>query len=270
MAQSLLPRVGWPWTMRVIGFVLLLLCIASLVLCKSRLPPRHTSQSWRQMLPSWHIFRDGTGAMALTSAGVFFVEWAYFVPITYIPSYYLTRQGLSGTNAIGGDAAFAYQLLAILNSASCIGRYVPGYVADKIGRYNTMIIGSLLALVSVLGLWLPDALTDEPPSLGLLITFVVIYGFASGANITLTPICIGQLCSTQDYGRYYASAFTVCSFGCLTSIPIAGNILTATPGSGRERYWGLILFAGLSYIAAFSCFFWVRVRVKGFDWRVVW
>ncbi|OAA53109.1 Major facilitator superfamily domain, general substrate transporter [Cordyceps fumosorosea ARSEF 2679] len=109
--QSLLPRVGSPWTVRVIGVVLLLLCIASLVLCKSRLPPRHTSQLWRQMLPSWHIFRDGTGAMAFTSAGVFFVEWAYFVLITYIPSYYLTRQGLSGTDAIGGDAAFAYQLL---------------------------------------------------------------------------------------------------------------------------------------------------------------
>jgi MFS family permease len=216
------------------------------------------------------IFRDGTGAMAVTSAGVFFIEWAYFVPVTYVPGYYLVRQGLTGEDAVGGDAAFAYQLLAILNGASCVGRYLPGYIADKIGRYNTMIIGSGLALISVMGLWLPDALASEPPSLTLLVFFVVVYGFASGANITLTPICVGQLCSTQDYGRYYASVFTICSFGCLTSIPIAGNLAIATDNPGRAGYWGLILFAGISYVAAFLCFLWVRIRVVGTNWRTVW
>lgn len=172
--------------------------------------------------------------------------------------------------AVSGDAAFAYQLLAILNGVSCIGRYLPGYVADKIGRYNTMVLGSFLAMVSVLGLWLPDALLDNPPSIALLIVFVVAFGFASGANITLTPICIGQLCSTQQYGRYYASAFTCCAFGCLTSIPIAGNILTATSEAGRKGYWGVILFAGVSYIGAFCCFLWVRIRIKGTSLRTIW
>ncbi|PHH90506.1 hypothetical protein CDD83_3470 [Cordyceps sp. RAO-2017] len=269
--QALLPRIGWAWTMRIIGFVLLFLCIVSVALCRSRLPPiKGSATSWRDMLPSVRIFRDGTGAMALTTIGVLFVELAYFVPVTYVPSYYLVRQGLTGESAVSEAAAFAYQLLAILNGASCFGRYLAGYVADEIGRFNTMIIGSLLAMISVLALWFADALADERPSLALLIAFVVVFGFASGANITLTPICIGQLCTTQEYGRYYAAAFTVCSFGCLLSIPIAGNLLTATGIGGRRGYWAVILFAGISYVVAFSCFLWVRVRIKGWNWATIW
>ncbi|TLD11710.1 hypothetical protein PspLS_11796 [Pyricularia sp. CBS 133598] len=272
--QALIPKVGWPWTMRVIGFVLLVLCLLSIMLCRGRLPTKKLGtpeNPYKDLLPSLSIFKDGTGAMFVTTLGVFFVEWAYFVPITFVPSYYLIRQGLHGAeNAVNGEAQFAYQLLAILNASSCFGRYLPGYLADKIGRFNTMIIGSLLALISVAALWLPDCLSDQPPSLALLIAFVVIFGFASGANITLTPICIGQLCRTEDYGRYYATAFTVCSFGCLTSIPIAANLSTVTGESGRRSFWALILFTCVSYVAAFACFMWVRVTRKGMDWRTIW
>ena len=271
MMQSLLPHVGWAWSTRIIGFVLLALCVVSVALCKSRLPPKKgLATSWHDMLPETRVFWDGTGAMAATTAGVFFVEWAYFVPITYVPSYYLARQGLSDSEAVSGSGAFAYQLLAILNAASCFGRFLPGYIADKVGRYNTIIVSTLLCLVTVMGLWLPDALADTPPSAALMIVYVVLFGFASGSNISLTPICIGQLCDTQEYGRYYASAYTIVSFGCLTSIPIAGSLSKVTGEGGRRGYWGLILFTGLSYVAAFVCFFWVRVRMRGWNWRTRW
>lgn len=271
MMQALLPQVGWAWSTRIIGFVLLFLCIVSVAFCRSRLPPKKgAATSWRDMLPETRIFLDGTGAMAVTTAGLFFVEWAYFVPVTYVPSYYLARQGLLDTEAVSGSAAFAYQLLAILNAASCFGRYLPGYIGDKVGRYNTMIVSTLLCLVAVMGLWLPDALADSPPSVALIIVFVVLFGFASGANISLTPVCIGQLCDTQEYGRYYASAYTIVSFACLTGIPIAGNLIEKTGVGGRRGYWGVILFTGSSYVAAFVCFVWVRVRIKGWNWRTRW
>jgi MFS family permease len=272
MIQALLPRLGWGWSTRIVGFVLLFLCVLSVALCRARLPPKQgSSMSWRDMLPSPRIFWDGMGAMAVTTAGVFLVEWAYFIPITYIPTYYLARQGLSGRDAVtGSDAAFAYQLLAILNAVSCFGRFFIGYIADRVGRYNTMIASTLLCLVSVVGLWLPDAVAHSPPNMALIVAFVVLFGFASGSNISLTPVCVGQLCGTQDYGRYYASAYTMVSFGCLTGIPIAGNLMKATDETGRGSFWGVILFTGLSYIASFACFLWVRVRIKGWDWRVIW
>lgn len=65
---------------------------------------------------------DGTEAMVLTTAGVVLMDMAYFIPITYIPSYYIDRQRLSHQDSLTGSAAFAYQLLAILNAASSVGR----------------------------------------------------------------------------------------------------------------------------------------------------
>jgi len=267
--QSLLPEVGWKWTICIVGFVLFSLCLVGIVLCRSRLPPRKgAATSWRDMMPDPKLFWDGTGAMAVTTAGIFFVEWAYFVPSSYLPSYYLARQSLPGSEAGSDKAAFAYQLLSIMNAASCFGRYFVGHVADKAGRYNTMIVSNLVCLIAVMGLWMPDALADSSPSDALLIVFVVVFGFACGSNVSLTPVCVGQLCETQEYGRYYASAFTIVSFGCLTSIPIAGSLID-TKG-GRRGYWGLILFTSLSYIASFLCYLWVRVRVKGWNWRTAW
>ncbi|KAF7344760.1 MFS general substrate transporter [Mycena venus] len=265
MIQSLLPKAGWAWTMRAVGFVLLILCIAGVTLCRSRLPPRKAKPAVRDMLPDPRILWDP--AMAVTTAGVFFIEWAYFVPISYVPKYYLARQGLADSDG-ATNVAFAYQLLAILNAVSCVGRYGTGHIADRAGRYNTMILCNIICLIAVAALWMLDALA----SANMLIVFVAVFGLASGANITLIPICIGQLCETQDYGRYYASAYTITSFGCLTGIPIAGSLLAATgePEGGRKSYWGLILFAGLSYVGAIACFLWVRVYVKGWNWRIKW
>lgn len=271
MIQSLLPQVGWGWSIRTLGFVLLVLCAISVAFCRSRVPPRRgAATTWRDTLPDPRIFMDGTGAMAATTAGVLLTDLAYFIPITYAPSYYIDRQRLSHEEAFTGSAAFAYQLLAILNAASCVGRYVAGDLADRFGRYNTMIVSLFLCTVSVLCFWLPDILIPNLDNPALLVVFVLLFGFVSGSNVSLTPICLGQLCETPEYGRYYASCFTVVAFGVLASIPIAGSLLDAVKAAGKERYWGAALFTGLSYVASCLCFVWVRIKVKGWNWRTKW
>ncbi|KAF7946736.1 hypothetical protein EAE96_009721 [Botrytis aclada] len=270
MIQSLLPQVGWEWSIRILGFVLLVLCSLNVTFCRSRVPPRKgTATTWRDTLPDPRIFMDGTGAMAITTAGVLLTDLAYFIPITYIPSYYIDRQHLSQGEALTGSAAFAYRLLAILNAASCIGQCVAGDLADRFGRYNTMIVSLFLCTISVLCFWLPDVLLLSLSNDALLVTFVLIFGFVSGSNVSLTPICLGQLCETQEYERYYASCFTVVAFGVLGSIPIAEGLLDGVEATGK-KYWGAALFTGLSCVAALLCFIWVRIKVKGWGWRTKW
>lgn len=72
-----------------------------------------------------------------------------------------------------------------------------------------MIDSLFLCTVSVLCFWLVDILVPNLDNDALLVVFVLLFGFASGSNVSLTPICLGQLCETQEYGRYYASCFTV-------------------------------------------------------------
>lgn len=44
MIQSLLPQVGWGWSIRILGFVLLMLCAISVAFCRSRVPAAKTQQ----------------------------------------------------------------------------------------------------------------------------------------------------------------------------------------------------------------------------------
>lgn len=123
---------------------------------------------------------------------------------------------------------------------------------------------SLCALAS-LGIWLPatvlTAQGNRDPALiqGLSITFAAIMGFGSGSNLSLTPVCVGQLCETNEYGRYYATCYTVVSFATLTGIPIAGALVRA---AGAE-YWALVVFAGVCYFVSLAAFGAVRVMKVG-------
>ncbi|KAM3064946.1 hypothetical protein ACMFMF_011562 [Clarireedia jacksonii] len=271
MMQSLLPQIGWAWSIRALGLILVFPCLASVALCQSRVPPRNGLQTtWRDTLPDPTIFIDGTGAMSLTTVGVFLTDMAYLVPMTYIPRYYLDRQGLPQDELLTGNAAFAFQLLAVINSASCIGRCIAGNMADRFGRYNTMVISLTLCMLSVACFFLPDVLVQDLSSIGLLVTFTILFGFVSGSNTSLAPICLGQLCEIQEYGRYYTTCFTVVAFGCLISIPVAGGLLNATGATGKARYFGVVIYTAASYLAAALCFLCVRIQVKGWNWRIKW
>ncbi|KAL9115709.1 MAG: hypothetical protein Q9227_000077 [Pyrenula ochraceoflavens] len=242
MLQALFPKVGYAWAIRVQALVQFVLLVVGNLLIRSRLPPKPLSKE--NVLPDFRIFRDPI--FALTTAGTYFMEWGLFIPVAYISSYAIHN---------GIPEAFAYQLLAILNAGSIFGRWLPGYLADRFGRFNSMIFFLFLCLVSSLAIWLP-----AHGSKALLIIFSVMFGFGSGSNISLTPVCVGQLCRTENYGRYYATAYSVVSLGTLTGIPIAGEIVGACKG----EYWGLIAFTVVSYAVSIACY--VMARGLGGGW----
>ena len=254
MLESLFAKLGWAWSIRIMALIFLLLVGAANLLVRSRLPPKKGGSVW----PDLRIFRHRN--FAVTTAGVFFMEWGLFVPLAYCSSW-AASEGV-------GSAAFAFQLLAVLNAASFFGRWLPGYVADRWGRFNTMILAMAICLIFVLGFWLPASLPglSVRGSVALAVLFAVGFGFGSGSGISLTPVCVGQLCATQEYGRYYATCYTLVSLGCLTGVPIAGTLLTRAGG----EYGPLIAFVACSYALGLACFVFVRVSTVGWGLRAVY
>lgn len=125
--------------------------------------------------------------------------------------------------------------------------------------------------LTLAGLWLPATIfTDVDLSehasnktvVGLIVSYCVLMGIASGSNISLTPVCVGMMCDTREYGRYYSTSYTVVSFGTLTGVPIAGAIISACDGA----YWGAAVFTGVCYVCALVAF--VAVRVLKVGWRL--
>ncbi|KAF5663188.1 monocarboxylate transporter [Fusarium heterosporum] len=248
--QKLLPSIGFGWTVRILGFIILGLTLPATLFMRSRLPRQNkVSSVW----PEFGIFRDLK--FTFSALGVFFMEWGLFVPLTYIVSY-------AGRNS--GDANSSYTLISILNAGSLLGRFLPGLLADKIGRFNVILLTLGLCIISAFALWLPAG-----DSNAMITTFAVIFGFASGSNLGLTPVCVGQLCDPRDYGRYISAAFMVASFGTLSSLPIAGALLEA--GHNGDTGWtALIVFDGLSYVLALACFLAARVMAVGWNVKRVY
>ena len=247
MLSSLFASVGFGWATRALGFLFLVLLIVANLLIRSRLPSQPLS--YASIVPDPKIFKDTTFLIA--TVGIFLIEWGLFLPLNYLTSYALSN---------GVEPALSYQLMAILNAGSFFGRWLPGLLADRIGRFNTMILMTLLYLVTTLVFWLAAALTlDINKTRALLIVFAVLFGFASSSNISLRPVCASQLYETKDYGRYFATMYTVVGIGTLVGIPVAGKILIRCHGS----YVGLIGFTGASYATGLGFFTWARVRVVG-------
>ena len=249
LLQKLLPTLGFAWTARILGFILLALSIPANLWIRTRLPASGRPHS---VWPDFSIFRDRRYAVA--TVGVFFMEWGIFIPITFIVSY---------ASAHGQDPNSSYTLLSLLNAGSVAGRFVPGILSDRLGRFNIIILTIALSAGTVLGLWLPAA--DSPR---LLAAFAVLFGFASGSNLGLIAVCLGQLCMPRDYGRFLGTAMTVASFGTLSSLPIGGALLGVSGGAGGagggEAGWtAAIVFSGASYALACGCYVAARVLAVG-------
>lgn len=193
--QKLFVSLGWGWALRIQGFMFLILLVVANVLIRSRLPPRPGSS----IMPDFKILRQPS--LALVTAGTYFMEWGLFTPIAYLTLYAVKSGAFSNS--------FAFQIVAIFNAGSSLGRWAPGYLADKFGRYNLMIITLSMCMVFSFAFWLPASVLAAGPGrvtsdnviVGLTIIYAVFMGFASGSNISLTPVCVGMLCDTENYGR---------------------------------------------------------------------
>ncbi|KAH8808879.1 major facilitator superfamily domain-containing protein [Xylogone sp. PMI_703] len=249
MLQKLLPKIGFAWSTRIVGFITLFLLIVANLLITSRLPKKKIA-SLSSVLPDLTVFKDKP--FALLTFGIFLTEWGLFVPMTYIISEMVSH---------GHSLTFAYKILAVFNAGSILGRFAAGIVADMMGRLNTLIISIGFCVAMCLGLWLPSGTSSA-----MIIVFAITFGVASGSNLSLSPVCVGQMCKTENYGRYFSTCWMLVSFGTLTGLPIAGQILTTDGG----QYYGLIIFSGLSYAGSMICLIIARIMVVGWKLTTVY
>jgi len=238
MLNKLFTMMSYGWAIRVLAFINLGLCI---VMCLT-LESRNTSRKvdWREALID--VKSLAIKKFAACCAGVFLCEWSVFVPITYMVTY---------ARAQGMTKAYSNALLAYLNVGSVIGRFVPGYIADKWGTYNVIIVTNVITGILCLALWIPGGQTKAG-----LTTFAVLFGIWSGSTISVTPVCVSAISDTKDYGKRYGTAYSLSSFSVLTGLPIAGALT-------GNNFIGMKIFAGIVYIAAGAAFLLARWLAVG-------
>ena len=232
MVQDLIPLIGFPWTMRVCAFVILGLLTISNLTVRSRIPPA----------PKPFAIKDFVRplkepAFAALGVGAFIIFLGLFIPFNFV-----TLSALS----LGMDLNLSNYLLSILNAVSIFGRIMPGWAADRLGRYNVQIVMSALCAVLALAIWLP-ARGDAP-----IIVFVALYGFASGAFVSLTPAIISQISDIREMGTRTGTLFAMVSIAALVGSPIGGALVSEDGLSytNAQIFTGVTIIAGTAFMAA--------------------
>jgi predicted MFS family arabinose efflux permease len=170
---------------RVLGFIFLLLLTVACILVKERLPPRKGAF----FIPS--AFTQLS--YVFTTAGLFLTVWGLYTPFYYIATYGLEH---------GMSTQLAYYTVAILNSTSFFGRVIPGFLADKFGVFNIVI--QVAISTSILEFcWIATS------SNAGIIAFAAVYGFCSGAVISLFGTCTAVVTPMPSQIGTYMVGFNV-------------------------------------------------------------
>jgi predicted MFS family arabinose efflux permease len=142
---------------------------------------------------------------------------------------------------------------------SIFGRILPGIVADRFGRFNTMIIVNTFTAVIVLALWLPAHGTVP------IIIFAALYGFSSGAFVSLAPSLVAQISDIREIGIRNGSLFAAISIAALTGSPIGGALVTADNGG----FTYLQIFCGVTMSVGCIIYLASRAVQVGFRPKVI-
>ncbi|KAG9103680.1 hypothetical protein FRC06_008931 [Ceratobasidium sp. 370] len=226
MLNKIFQRAGFAWGVRSTAFVILGCFTAANFMMRTRLPPK----SQRPATPPPDVKGIVTDtAFQLSVAGAFLVMLGLFLPFFYLQLFAINH---------GLDHTLAFYSLAILNAASIFGRTIPNFVADKYGPFNLLIPCATISGVLIFAMF-------GVKSSGALVVFGLLYGFFSGAFISLVPpVFVSLSRNMQEIGLRMGLAFFVLGFSALTGTPIAGALL-----STQFTWWKPILFSGVVVLA---------------------
>jgi MFS family permease len=190
-------------------------------------------------------------AKPLTEVGFLFmtVGFLLFTFGFYIPINYLPVQAMGA----GMSSSLASYLIPILNAGSLFGRLAAGFLSDKVGRFNIFIVVCYLSALWVLALWLADS------SNASLISFSVLFGFCSGAYVSLVFPMIMQISPLQEVGFRTGIVLLVGAIAGLVTNPIAGAMVP-------NNWMGVQLFAGVFCVAGPTLVIVTRIQYTG--WKI--
>jgi len=187
---------------------------------------------------------------ALLVFGSFFIFFGIFLPFNFV---------ILQAQAEGMSLNLSSYLLAILNAASIFGRTIPGYLGDRFGRFNVMILTTFFSAIIVLALWLPSH-SNAP-----IIVFAAFYGFASGAFVSMAPACIAQISDIREIGTRSGTMFAIVSIAALCGNPIGGALLAGEDGdfSHLQIFTGVVMMVGaVGFVASRYTLVGFKVGVK--------
>jgi MFS family permease len=244
MFRRLVSSVGFPWTVRIIAFVMFgtYLFAYPILLYKPAASP--SIRRWVDVT----AFTDLS--FLLANLGALLSAIAYYLPMIYLPLFAETAIPNFGN----GNQDLAFYLISIVNGASVVGRLAAGLVATKVGPIETCTM-ALAGCFVVLFCW------TAVNSTGGAIAWSVIWGLVSSVIVAMPGAIIPllspslQVIGTRS-GMYWASV----GLGVLIGSPVAGALIDLN--SVHVHWWKLQIFAGTFMTIAAFCYVYPLIHIR--------
>ncbi|KAL2810568.1 MFS general substrate transporter [Aspergillus granulosus] len=217
------------YTALLIGILLGIACF----LIQGRLPRK----KWNHEARWFDINLLKQRQFALYVLGTYLVMWGLWAPFDFISSM---------AKVTGFSDTLALYLISILSAASVPGRIIPPWLSDRLGHFNMITLSSFGMGASMLALWLPF---NYHYSHAGLFVFSGVYGFFSGAVISLLMPCVAKAGTIETLGQRFGTFQIIISISSLTGLPIMGAILDR---QHNTDFLGLQLFSSISVLLGFA------------------
>ncbi|KAL4889092.1 major facilitator superfamily domain-containing protein [Aspergillus ambiguus] len=235
-------NVGFGWTTRATGLVMLVTHLPGMLLYKPRLPPRTTGP-----LVEWEAFTELS--FVFITASMFLNFWGLYFAFFYLGTFARDQIGIENTQ----------NLVLVLNGVGVVSRILPTLIGDRVlGRLNTLIPFSFASSV-VVYCWIPVS------THGGLYAFAAVYGVVGGAVQALFPASITSMSpDIKKNGTRVGMILSIVSIATLTGPAIEGALIHQAGGS----YLYAQVFAATSILVGAFAAVAARVAKAGWAWNV--
>ncbi|EDU48250.1 Major Facilitator Superfamily protein [Pyrenophora tritici-repentis] len=250
---GLLETVGIRWTLGSVALVnMVILGIASVL----ALPPRRFKKRSTHII-GWKTIRD---PLFLSLAIVNLTQpLVLTLPMGYGPIF---------AESLGVSISKASYLVAINSGVGVLVRPGTGWLADRFGYLNMLMIATAVYCLATFTLWLPAATVSN---VGLYIGMCVFHGLVNGVFLILINTAQKTLFGAEMYYPKSGAMTSIRGVGLVISAPIAGALLprkSASDLQGRD-FTGLILYTGLMLIVSLLALGHVRwLDAKRNGWKL--
>ncbi|KAL4783942.1 major facilitator superfamily domain-containing protein [Aspergillus varians] len=232
VVMRLLPRVGYEWTMRTLGFISLATLTPCLIFLKQRLPPRKSGP-----MVEWTAFKEAS--YSFFALGMFLNFWGLYIGFFYIGSFSREIIGVSTTTSI--------YVLLLMNGIGYIGRLVPNSMADQYTGPLNMLIPFSLATGLIAFCW------AGVQSLSGVYAFATFYGLVAAGIQSLFPATLSTLTTDlKKMGARMGMVMGVVGVAALIGSPIAGALVQRGHGDYlyTQMFMGSVIIAGTCSLVA--------------------
>lgn len=151
---------------------------------------------------------------------------------------FVTEVGIGLPNGTVTDTTHQGGIVSIYYLGAIVGAFVGGWIADRIGRINGLLIAASFALVG-------GALQSATQSSGWILVARVVTGLGTGALTAITPVYIAEVSSADHRGGFLGYVFIANYLGISVAYWLDFGLSFVDNGDSAVRW---------RFLLAFQCF----------------